>query len=106
MRKSFSLALVLSAMAGFAMAQDIPGVDHFDSQLADLQSEVSYRIVGGSLAKEGAWPWQVMTYTRYSSGVVGVWCGGSVIHERWVLTAAHCIKSRDKDDYFVVEGTN
>lgn len=106
MRKSFSLALVLSAMAGFAMAQDIPGVDHFNSQLADLQSEVSYRIVGGSLAKEGAWPWQVMTYTRYSSGVVGVWCGGSVIHERWVLTAAHCIKSRDKDDYFVVEGTN
>lgn len=105
MRKCSLVALVMSAIASSAMAQDTPASNRFDSQLADLQSEVSYRIVGGNLAKEGAWPWQIVMYMRASTGVT-MRCGGSIIHERWVLTAAHCIKSRDKDDYFVVEGVN
>lgn len=105
MRKCLSISLVLSAITCSAMAEDAPGSDRFDSRLADLQSEVSYRIVGGSLAKEGAWPWQVVIYMRAPTGTF-MRCGGSIIHERWVMTAAHCIKSRDKDDYFVVEGVN
>eukprot|EP00057_Strongylocentrotus_purpuratus_P011949 XP_011666423.1 PREDICTED: serine protease 52-like [Strongylocentrotus purpuratus] len=43
-------------------------------------------IVGGKLAKEYAWPWQV---AMFEDGEVI--CGGSLIDPWWVMTAAHCV---------------
>lgn len=43
-------------------------------------------IIGGDEALLGEWPWQAQL-DRYGSH----WCGGSVIAERWVVTAAHCV---------------
>lgn len=44
-------------------------------------------MVGGSEAREGQFPYQVSI--RY-------WgdhhCGGSILSDRWVLSAAHCFK--------------
>ncbi|CAL4105920.1 unnamed protein product, partial [Meganyctiphanes norvegica] len=48
------------------------------------------KIVGGVTAEVNEYPWQVALVGRGSSGV---YCGGSLINDRWVLTAAHCIKS-------------
>merc|ERR1712203_1303808 len=43
------------------------------------------RIVGGVEATEHAWPWQVALF------IDDAWfCGGSIISENYVLTAAHC----------------
>ncbi|XP_053312016.1 transmembrane protease serine 12-like [Spea bombifrons] len=48
------------------------------------------RIVGGQDALLGAWPWQVsMQYSRRLI-VYKHLCGGSLIHNVWVLSAAHC----------------
>jgi secreted trypsin-like serine protease len=43
-------------------------------------------IVGGGVAPEGSAPWQVAVLNRG-----GLYCGGSLINEWWVVTAAHCI---------------
>merc|ERR1712212_1346279 len=52
------------------------------------------RIVGGVEAHEYAWPWQVALF------IDDAWfCGGSIISENYVLTAAHCA---DGASYFDV----
>ncbi|XP_015246656.1 PREDICTED: tryptase-like [Cyprinodon variegatus] len=47
------------------------------------------RIIGGQDAQPGAWPWQV--FLTISNSL----CGGSLINDQWVLTAAHCITRDD-----------
>ena len=44
-------------------------------------------IIGGKKAKVGEFPWQVALKTP---GYKTPWCGGTLISDEWVLTAAHC----------------
>lgn len=48
---------------------------------------VTTRVVGGHEAKPGSWPWMVMLAEL---GVLV--CGGSILNDQFVLTAAHCFE--------------
>ena len=49
------------------------------------------RIVGGRVTRIQDWPWQV---GLQSSSSEGIFCGGSLLNQEWVLTAAHCIMAQ------------
>ncbi|KAG7334873.1 hypothetical protein KOW79_001469 [Hemibagrus wyckioides] len=71
------------------------------------QDPVETKIVGGEDASPGSWPWQVSIQVRGSHH-----CGGSLITEKWVLSAAHCFQRFAASDITVylgmgsMEGTN
>ncbi len=47
------------------------------------------RVIGGTSAAPGEFPWQMLLRRRTPGGFST--CGGSLLNQRWVLTAAHCV---------------
>lgn len=62
----------------------------------------SVRIVGGSTAKHGDWPWQAML--RSSSSYP--YCGGTLVNPFWIVTATHCVNGKSPSEVFVRLGAH
>ncbi|KAH0954017.1 hypothetical protein HN011_007056 [Eciton burchellii] len=70
-------------------------------QLLAESSNQSPKIIGGSSASEGQYPYQVSLRYRGRH-----FCGGSIIDKRWILTASHCLTGFNDTGITVVLGSN
>uniref|UniRef100_A0A8D9F2W7 Serine protease nudel n=1 Tax=Cacopsylla melanoneura TaxID=428564 RepID=A0A8D9F2W7_9HEMI len=59
----------------------------------------SGRVVGGKKSQPGAWPWLI---ALYRDGFFH--CGGVILDESWVMTAAHCVDGFEKHYFEVYAG--
>uniref|UniRef100_A0A8C5Q8B3 Peptidase S1 domain-containing protein n=1 Tax=Leptobrachium leishanense TaxID=445787 RepID=A0A8C5Q8B3_9ANUR len=75
-----SLALFIYFLIGLS-----PVLPSFLSSPVCGSPKVPGRIVGGENAVDGGWPWQIAV--NYNGRFI---CGGSLISEQWVMSAAHC----------------
>lgn len=70
-------------------------------RLKQLQrTSIKDRIVGGSTAEEGLAPYQV---SLQEGGYH--FCGGSIIDNNWIITAAHCVVYNKPEEISVLTGT-
>ncbi|XP_016301898.1 coagulation factor IX-like isoform X3 [Sinocyclocheilus anshuiensis] len=59
------------------------------------------RIVGGNPALPGEIPWQVALVARSTHQI---FCGGSILNQLWVITAAHCLVGTQNASFYIRVG--
>ncbi|EDV96773.1 GH15024 [Drosophila grimshawi] len=96
------LALAIATVSAGVMPQDV-AVHPRDMP---AESTIDGRITNGRTASEGQFPYQLGLSFSSSSG--SWWCGGSLIDNSYVLTAAHCTSgaSSVKIYYGALQRTN
>ncbi|OHV26736.1 serine protease [Rhizobium sp. RMa-01] len=120
MRLLFFVGWALLVSSQIALAQAVKPLDErilsdkqflskpfeFRNAVASFVLKKSPKIVGGMAAASGQFPWAV------SLGVAWIddrfkahFCGGSIISDRWILTAAHCVKGLTNSDIIVTSGS-
>ncbi|GAV01811.1 hypothetical protein RvY_12461-2 [Ramazzottius varieornatus] len=96
---------LINTQANGASAQkvmSICGRNRLSSRM--LQGEPSSQLTGGVEAPLGEWPWQIRLGAKQGRNLISWFCGGSIISENYILTAAHCLESGPNAQYVVRVG--
>ena len=83
---------------------------NFSAIEKDLSPNLKYsidlpwqKIVGGYPAIEKQFPYQVSLQRGHFHVGTRHFCGGAIISERWIITAAHCLRKMPNYKYFMVK---
>lgn len=61
------------------------------------ENQYETRIIGGETAQKNAWPWFAsIMFQRKPGGRKSPECGGTLISDKFVLTAAHCVLEQSR----------
>ena len=96
MRKLFTSFIMMMCFSVVAFAQN-PKIDQ----------PASKDIVGGEGVDISEYPYQVALYKKYKSRGQDTYyqvCGGTIINEEWILTAAHCVNRTKAGDWAILAG--
>jgi secreted trypsin-like serine protease len=98
MHDSLRAPLLIHFVAAGVVFVDARG----DGSPADGDPPVA-NVVGGSPSAPGAYPWMVaLVDSREPDNLQALLCGGSLVHPRWVVTAASCLVDRLPTDVYVL----
>lgn len=88
----FGQLVLLFAISALVAASALP-----------LDDNAINRIVGGQTAPPGYFGYQAALRT---SATRRHFCGGSILADRWIMTAAHCVYQNDPEDIIAVVGAH
>jgi secreted trypsin-like serine protease len=79
--------------------------DYVSTVKAFLKGDNS-KIINGLPAAVGAYPWQVsLSVSWIADAGKAHFCGGAILNESWIVTAAHCVEDNEPRDILVLAGT-
>eukprot|EP00092_Neocalanus_flemingeri_P025855 GFUD01028022.1.p1 GENE.GFUD01028022.1~~GFUD01028022.1.p1 ORF type:complete len:397 (+),score=85.51 GFUD01028022.1:124-1314(+) len=97
------LLLVISHTA-YSQADCLCGVSH-SSRLDICQSKkFQVRITGGEEAEINEFPWAALLEIKVDGANKPFRCGGTLVNDKYVLTAAHCVSSSSYQEITVILG--
>ncbi len=102
----FLLVFVIAAGGAIFVAGRVGAQAPAGEPVAPAQAD-DPDIIGGREAQPGAWPWQVALLNRLQpNSYLAQFCGGTLIGEEWVLTAAHCVEGAEASLIDVLVGAH
>lgn len=102
----FLILLVIALVATSALSKRLKGqvndpkLTAFYNKLIN-RSNLNTRMAGGLDAEEGAHPYQVSLQSVHQEH----FCGGAILDEYWIVTAAHCVTGWNPAFIRVITGT-
>jgi secreted trypsin-like serine protease len=82
------------------------GSADYDETVQRYIDKATPKIVGGKPATPGAYPWQAsLVVSNIPDAGQAHFCGGSIVNEKWIVTAAHCMTGLTPSHFQVIVGT-